>query len=793
MMIRVFSRSEGHRFLFATGFFQCLLIFLLATAALFIRALDVQAEGLHPEAFAATVGSRSGNEIGLNTEPGIEFGRQEELWVYQKRDAIQIGGVTVKVNWARIGKMRIVSFDAESATAMIVEEDPDSAIDVGNEVGRLPNTPPRIISIESDSLKIRPKHEVNIFVRAEDDEGDTLIYFAQAADGKLLHSGDQSPVMQWVAPEGAGAYEIAIRVSDEKGGIVHGKIVIEALPVSAKDPYTLAGVIGGDRDDAWQLGAATDIDTDERDNMWVVDGEKKLLRITSPTGAELGAIDLKYGRSAFGVAPSSLCFTDEGLIHVLDVSHKALDRLDKKGKSLDSVFDNSNRKGFLLESPSDIESTENGDVLVTDFAAGHVVTIDKNGRFVLLFAGQGTGNGQLLSPVSISTNEYGDIYVLDAGKGEIVKFDRHFRFHASYRCPLEGLTGKILVDTRSDSIFILDGTTGSVRKLEDDGKLKPLIAPIVGEDLSGPSATSMAVRSSGHILIGTENASIWEFDANGNLRGILGEENIGNVPSIAATDDGDLFVLDSSAIQVKRFDRHRWLIARFGEKGMYEGQFQVPARICVDGEGNSYVFDSRKRCIQRFTATGVFDKLLPVGEEVAGSLNDAVDIYIMRDGTLFVLDEKRKAVFILSRDGELLKIVPFTASGSRSSKQIKRPVDVAVDEEGTIYVSDPSQYAVHKFDAEGKRIGELGGKGQEAGQFGKIVDLAVDGRGFVYVLLKDRRVVATFDKDGKFIMEIPLAIGDNTSLKSPEVITVDSFGSLYVYDGYYRAVFKFMH
>jgi len=792
MKIRTLHHSKGHRFLFATGFFQCLLIFFLAIAALFFTASSAQAEGLHPEVFAGTVGSRSGTEIGLNIEPGVEFGRQEELWVYQKRDAIQIGGVTVKVNWARVGKIRIISFGAKSATAMIVEEDSDSAIDIGNEVGRLPNTPPRIITVESDSLKIRPKHEVNIFVRAEDDEGDTLTYFAQAADGKLLHSGDQSPVMQWVAPEEAGAYEIALRVSDEKGGIAHGKIVIEVLPVSAKDPYSLAGVIGGDRDDAWQLGATTDIETDERDNMWVVDGEKKLLRITSPTGAQLGAIDLKYGRSAFSVAPSNLCFTDGGLIHVLDASHKALDRLDRKGKASDAVFDNSNRGHFLLEAPSDIESTENGDVLVTDYSAGHVVTIDKKGRFVLLFAGQGTGNGQLLNPVSISTNEYGDIYVLDAGKGEILKFDRHFRFRASYRCPLKGMTGKILVDTRSDSIFILDGTAGGVRKLEADGKLKPHIAPIVGEDLSGPSATSMAVRSSGHILIGTENASIWEFDATGKLRGILGEENIGKVPSIAATDDEDLFVLDSSAIQVKRFDRHRWLRARFGEKGMYEGQFQVPARICVDGEGNSYVFDSRKRCIQRFNATGVFDKLLPVAEEVAGSLADAVDMYIMRDGTLYVLDAKRKAVFILSRDGELLKIVPFTASGSRSSKQIKRPVDVAVDEEGTIYVSDPSQYAVHKFDAEGKRIGKLGGKGQEAGQFGKIVDLAVDGRGFAYVLLKDRRVVAKFDKNGRFVMEIPLAVNEQTPLKSPEVITVDSFGTLYVYDGYYKAVFKFM-
>jgi DNA-binding beta-propeller fold protein YncE len=598
--------------------------------------------------------------------------------------------------------------------------------------------------------------------------------------------------MQWVAPEKSGTYEIAVRVDDGKGGSAQGEVAMEVSPVGETDPYGLVSVVGGNSKAAWQFGEVTDVEIDDRDNMWVLDAKSNLLRTISPAGVRLGAIDLTRGGSGFGIAPSKIRVGKGGIVHVLDISHKTLDRLAANDNSFDTVFDGSNRKAFLLDTPSDVEVTPSGDMLVTDSAEGHVVAIDEGGRFVLLFASQGTGRGQLVSPVSITTNKFGDIYVLDSGKDEILAFDRAFRFRAAYSCPMEDESGEIVADGRGGSVFLLDSGAGSVRKLDEDGKLKTHIGSIKGKDSSGPVATSMAVGSDGRTLIGTANASIWEFDSIGALRGILGEENFGKVPSIAATDDGTLFVLDSSLAQVKRFDRHGWLRGRFGEKGKYEGQFQKPARICVDGEGNCYIFDSGTSCIQRFTGTGAFDKLLSAGEDVAGNLKDAIDIDTQKDGSIYILDDRRKAVFILSRDGELKKIVPLTSSDARSGSEIKRPAHVAVDGQGTIYVSDPSQYVVYKFDAEGKRIQTLGGKGKGPGEFGKVGDLAADRLGCVYVLLTDRGTVAKFDGNGRFLMEIALKVGKDESLKKPEVVAVDSLGSLYVYDDYYQAVFKFM-
>lgn len=770
----------------------CVLVSVLLVLILLFGSTGVCAEELHAEGFAGTVASRTGNEVTLSVEPKIEFGRHEELCVYQKRDVIQVGGVTVKASWGRIGKIRISDVSEESANAVIVEELPDTAISVGDEVGRLPNTAPEIVSMIVDSPTVRPRHEVSIYIEAKDGEGDALCYAAETKAGNLLCPGERSPIMLWTAPAQDGTYEITIRVTDEKGGKTETAIAMKVPLITEAAPYKFVSTIGGNSRAPWQLKEVADVEIDVHGNMWVLDSKSKLLRISDPMGKSIGALDLTHGEPAYGVSPSKMLLDQEGFVYILDTSHETLKKLNERGSVAGTVFDGTTRKMFLLEKPSDVTFARNGDILVTDSVGGHIVAIDKKGRFVLLFSSQASGPGRLITPTSIVTDRYGDIYVLDSGRGKIAEFDSTFRFQESIPCPLEGGTGEILSDEHGERIFVLDYQKGSVKRLDADGKLRTHINPIAGADASGPSATAMALGMDGHVIIGTNNASIWEFDPDGKLLGTRGEENLGKVSDLAVRDDGSLLMLDTSVAQVKSFDRYGWLRGRFGEKGQYEGQFLNPARIAVDGEGNYYVFDDKRQCIQRFYAAGGFHKKMKIAEDAAEDLKDAVDIDVTAEGNIYILNRKMKRVFVLAREGDLTKIIPLTTSGTRNGTQIKKPAHIAVDEKGDIFVSDPLTYAVYKFHSDGTRINKLGGKGMAPGQFGKIVGLAVDKRGYVYVLLKDRSAVAKFAGDGRFIMEIPLGIDDNTPLRYPEALTVDSFGALHVFDSYYGAVFKFM-
>jgi DNA-binding beta-propeller fold protein YncE len=772
-------------------FLRYLLGALLLSLILFGCAAGVRADDLHAEGYAGTIASRARDEVRLNPAPGAELGRGEELWVYQKRDTIQVGGVVVKVNWARAGKVRVSAREADVVTAAIVEEYPGLSIGPRDEIGRLENTPPRITSVVLGSSAVKPNHEVSLCVEAQDDEGDALSYSAQANAGKLLGLSERSPVFQWVAPDTPGAYMLVVRVTDARGGTIRNSVTIQVQPLAETDPYALVSALGGTSRSPWRFGEVTDIDIDERGNLWVLDRKNLLLRIIDPTGTQIGAIDLTGGGSAYGLSPSNVSLGSDGVLYVLDSAHKTLDQMAGNGDAVTRIFDNSEPKASVLGAASDVAPGRNGDIMIPDAGGGHVAVFDRAGRFVLLFAEQGSGPGRLMSPVSAAVNKYGDIFVLDAGADKIVEFDSMFRYRTSRVCLLEDGAGSILVDDRDGSVFVLDSNAGAVKKLDSSGEIVANIT-LGGEDSRAATATGMALRPDGNVLVSTSDARIREFDPAGTLRGALGEDAFGKVSSIALTDDGDLFVVDSQAAQVKRFDRHGWLHGRFGAKGKYAGQFLSPAAIGVDADGNSYVFDDKINCIQRFYSTNAFHKVLPVADTVAGNLKDAADMAVTEDGRIYVLDQKRSAVFVLSREGELLRIVPLATPEARASKQLKRPAHIAVDKSGNLYVSDPSEYAVYKFNAEGMRINKLGAKGSEPGQFGSIADIAVDGSGSLYVLLRDRRTVAKFAEDGRFQVEIPLVVDENISLRNPETISVNSFGTLAVYDGAHKAVFTFM-
>jgi hypothetical protein len=264
-----------------------------------------------------------------------------------------------------------------------VEEYGSSSIGTGNEAGKLPNTAPNIVSVVVENTELRPRRETGICIQAKDDEADKLKYSAKVGGGSLIGLSSVSPVMQWVAPETSGSYEITAMVTDEKGAVSQKAITVRVSPVAEAAPYSLVRAFGGGAKGFSPFSAVTDIEMDEAGNLWALDEKDNLLRISSPTGAVLGAIDLAGGESSFGASPSKMCLDTKGGAYILDIPHKTLNRMDAEGKSARMIFDSATRGDFLLETPSDIVCTKEGDLLISDSTSGHVVAIDGAGQFLL--------------------------------------------------------------------------------------------------------------------------------------------------------------------------------------------------------------------------------------------------------------------------------------------------------------------------------------------------------------------------------------------------------------------------
>jgi len=97
-------------------------------------------------------------------------------------------------------------------------------------------------------------------------------------------------------------------------------------------------------------------------------------------------------------------------------------------------------------------------------------------------------------------------------------------------------------------------------------------------------------------------------------------------------------------------------------------------------------------------------------------------------------------------------------------------VDVKVDENNFIYVTDTMDYSLNKFDSQGKLIKKTGRKGQGPGEFQAPRFMGLSEK-FIYVSDEQISRIQVFDKELNFIKSIPV----RTNVSSLKVISDDKF------------------
>jgi tripartite motif-containing protein 71 len=103
------------------------------------------------------------------------------------------------------------------------------------------------------------------------------------------------------------------------------------------------------------------------------------------------------------------------------------------------------------------------------------------------------------------------------------------------------------------------------------------------------------------------------------------------------------------------------------------------------------------------------------------------------------------------------------------------PVDIAVDDQGSVYVTTAASKPIKKFNNQGKLETQWGTTGDKAGQFIIAAGIALDSHGNVYVGDFATTRIEKFDKDGKFLMQ-----WDTEPPRGPGGIGVDQAGNVYV-------------
>ena len=114
--------------------------------------------------------------------------------------------------------------------------------------------------------------------------------------------------------------------------------------------------------------------------------------------------------------------------------------------------------------------------------------------------------------------------------------------------------------------------------------------------------------------------------------------------------------------------------------------------------------------------------------------------------------------------------------GSRGSQagQFRFPLDMSIDDEGMVYVTDSHNHRIQKFTLQGEFVAQL------KGEMNLPTGITIDGNNILYV--SNDHFVLIFDTNGKFWGKSGKEGSGDVEFNSPFGILADKNGDLYVCD-----------
>ena len=239
-------------------------------------------------------------------------------------------------------------------------------------------------------------------------------------------------------------------------------------------------------------------------------------------------------------------------------------------------------------------------------------------------------------------------------------------------------------------------------------------------------------------------------------------------PYGAVLASGKIFVCDTGNRCVDIVDFEQKKIRLFYPRGM--GKFGTPVNLAVDADGTRYVVDTGRKVVLVFGADETF----------RGAIGEGVKMHptgvALSTDRIYVTDIEAHCVRVYDKASRKpVSTIPANPEADVDSEPGKLfiPVNLAVDQQGKVYVSDMGSCQVKIFAADGKHLRTIGGQGDLPGQFARPKGVAVDRAGRFYVVDAAAQVCQIFDAEGKLLLFFGESEGGGVSLVMPASVSVD--------------------
>ena len=229
------------------------------------------------------------------------------------------------------------------------------------------------------------------------------------------------------------------------------------------------------------------------------------------------------------------------------------------------------------------------------------------------------------------------------------------------------------------------------------------------------------------------NKRVQKFTNDGTFLKTWGSSGTGpgQFQSPAGIDvfNGTVYVVDNQQNRVQQFDLNGNFISSWGGQGDAPGQFFLPNGIAVSETGSVYVVDTGNQRIQKFTSNGEFILEFGESDSYGGQFVSPTGIAIDKDGNIYVSEPSKNKIFQFNSEGGFYKNFGPNFGGLPMT-----PQGMVIDPYGNIYIADPGQDRILRISQEGTTLNTWGTMGNANGQFKIPKDIALDNNGKLFVV-----------------------------------------------------------
>ena len=214
----------------------------------------------------------------------------------------------------------------------------------------------------------------------------------------------------------------------------------------------------------------------------------------------------------------------------------------------------------------------------------------------------------------------------------------------------------------------------------------------------------------------------------------------------------------------------------------FEAHFAMINAIAVDDDDRVFISDGKLAKVL------VFDANHKIAGQINEGLVDPLGLAIDTERRLlYVVDTKQDVVFVYDADSlkPLRKIgKPGKNHTLTGPGEFSLPTNIAVDQDGNVYVTDSLNFRVEIFDADGNFVSQFGQHCDAIGCFERPKGIAVDSDGHIWVVDSNLALVEIFNRDGELLAYIG---GPGRSLgrfNDPMGIAIDKNNRVFVSEQY---------